>query len=154
MSSAKFRIVSANSYRLANLQRYTKTAGVSWDELDAVYTKFIDDMTQRVSTLNDCKTEWMHKAAKESEDIVRQERKEFLKKKQVDIDILDDNSPMILPRSLHRRTTKRLFRQWTSEHMKQFERGQLHKRMAEFVHQKVSKRQAMDQIYGQDQEQS
>lgn len=103
-----------NRLRLEELWKYSGVYGTSWDELDEVYVQFRQQQQQRQQQWDTRKQQILEYAGVVCARRLRAKRQEYLKEVGVKIEDLqpDTVEQILVPRSLFRRMTRRLYYKW------------------------------------------
>ncbi|CDJ63118.1 Chromosome III, complete sequence, related [Eimeria necatrix] len=103
-----------NKIRLEQLWKHLGVYGTSWDEIDEVYLRFRQQLQRRKERWDSRKQQILEYAGVVCSRRVRAQRAEFLKSAGVELEAFDDETKeqLLVPRSLFRRATRKLYYKW------------------------------------------
>ncbi|CDJ47887.1 Chromosome III, complete sequence, related [Eimeria brunetti] len=124
-----------NRLRLEELWKYSGVYGLSWDELDEVYIQFRRQQHQRQQQWDLRKQQILEYAAVVCKRRLRAKRKEYLKEVGVEISDLEEETreQILVPRSLFRRMTRRLYYKWHDAYFSPWRPGGLQSVLKAFI---------------------
>ncbi|PFH32240.1 hypothetical protein BESB_021810 [Besnoitia besnoiti] len=138
----------ANKSRLEHLWKFARSYGVAWDELDAVYIHFIEMRRAREENWEKHRNELLQYASIVAARELKERRKQEIKEAGVDLADVEPQhrEHMLLPRSLHRQETRKLFFQWHRSYMGPWRPGGLQKLMKAVVTLRMLQRETNERF--------
>jgi len=140
--------VAKNAARLQGLWTHSSSHGVSWDELDSFYTKFVSYGEYRQSFLDQNRSKLLELAAPIATNETRSSRRTFLEKHDVKTEEMGPDHPQLVPRSKVRRAIRQKWVSWTRQYMLPFRRGSLAGYLKAYVSKKLLEREENERRLG------
>nr|CEL65383.1 TPA: hypothetical protein BN1204_012330 [Neospora caninum Liverpool] len=137
-----------NKHRLEHLWKFARSYGVAWDELDEVYIHFMQMKRTREERWEEHRTDLLQYAAVVAAREVREKRKKEIAEAGVDLAAVqpEHREQMCLPRSLHRKETRRLFFEWRRSYLGPWRPGGLQKLMKAVVTLRMLQRETNERF--------
>ncbi|KEP61426.1 UNVERIFIED_CONTAM: hypothetical protein HHA_220200 [Hammondia hammondi] len=137
-----------NKHRLEHLWKFARSFGVSWDELDEVYIHFMQLKRSRESRWEAKRDAILQYAAVVAAREVREKRKKEIEESGVDLASVqpEHREQMLLPRSLYRKETRRLFFEWRRGYLAAWRPGGLQKLMKAIVTVRMLQRETRERF--------
>ncbi|KAL8426364.1 hypothetical protein Efla_002982 [Eimeria flavescens] len=137
-----------NRLRLEQLWKYSGVHGVSWDEIDDLYVSFRQQQQQRQQQWESRKQQILEYAGLVCGRRLRAQRLELIKSAGVDLEALDEETreQLLVPRSLFRRMTRRLFYKWHDEYFAPWRPGGLQSVLKAYITLRMLQRETNERF--------
>ncbi|KFH00093.1 hypothetical protein TGVAND_220200 [Toxoplasma gondii VAND] len=145
-----------NKHRLEHLWKFARSYGMSWDALDEVYIRFVQLKRSREAQWEAKRGEILQYAAVVAAREVREKRKKEIEEAGIDLAAVqpEHREQMLLPRSLYRKETRRLFFEWRRSFLAPWRPGGLQKLMKAVVTMRMLQRETRERFLFLDEERS
>ncbi|KAL8269665.1 hypothetical protein Esti_006420 [Eimeria stiedai] len=137
-----------NRLRLEQLWKHSGVHGVSWDEIDELFIKYKQQQQERQQRWESRKQQLLEYAGLVCARRLRMQRLEFVKSAGVELETLDEETKeqLLVPRSLFRRLTRRLFYKWHDEYFAPWRPGGLQSVLKAFVTLRMLQRETNERF--------
>ncbi|KAL8435474.1 hypothetical protein ACSSS7_002481 [Eimeria intestinalis] len=137
-----------NRLRLEQLWKHSGVHGVSWDEIDELFVKYKQQQQARQQRWESRKQQLLEYAGLVCSRRLRAQRLEFVKGAGVKLESLDEEmkEQLLVPRSLFRRMTRRLFYKWHDEYFAPWRPGGLQSVLKAYVTLRMLQRETNERF--------
>ncbi|KAL8454438.1 hypothetical protein Emed_000159 [Eimeria media] len=137
-----------NRLRLEQLWKHSGVHGVSWDEIDELFIKYKQQQQERQQRWESRKQQLLEYAGLVCSRRLRAQRIEFVKNAGVDLEALDEETKeqLLVPRSLFRRATRRLFYKWHDDYFAPWRPGGLQSVLKAYITLRMLQRETNERF--------